>query len=317
MNGSVSQAQSSVPGRSSPTSVLSEALSIARYHILLIAMAAQVVFGWLMTGRYVWALAPVVGLDWFLINLLNRATDIEEDLRNGIPGTERVARRKKLVTWGCFGLMAASFVVTHLVWPALTPYRAVVQIIGLGYNYRIIPTSRGLSRFKEIYFLKNFGSAVIFVLTGFAYPLAVAGSSRAMSWAAIAVLAAFFVAFEITYEILYDLRDIDGDRAMHVPTYPVVHGVERARQIVDALLALSAVVIVGGFVSGILGVREALMIAAPAAQFSFYRPRLERGITSRDCILLTHLGTAQLLFYLAGTAVWLRMGLPQNIFLTR
>lgn len=295
--------------------LVADALSIARYHILLIAMAAQVVFGWLMTGKYLWWLAPVVGLDWFLINLLNRATDIEEDLRNGIPGTERVARRKVLLTWGCFGLMSSSFVVTHLLWPGLTPYRAAVQLIGLGYNYRIVPTLHGLSRFKEIYFLKNFGSAVIFVLTGFVYPLAVDPSARTMSWPAIAVLAAFFVAFEITYEILYDLRDIDGDKALRVPTYPVVHGPERSRQIIDALLVTSLVVLIGGLLSGVIGVREGLMIAAPVMQLVLYRPRYCRGLTSRDCILLTHWGTAQLLLYLAGTAMWARAGLPANIYL--
>ncbi len=299
-----------------PASLLGDALSIARYHILLIAMAAQIVFGWLMTGHYRWALAPVVGLDWFLINLLNRATDIEEDLRNGIPGTDRVARRKKLLTWGCFGLMAASFLATHAIWPALTPFRAAVQLIGLGYNYRIVPTFHGLSRFKEIYFLKNFGSAVIFVLTCFVYPIAVDASARALSWAAIATLAAFFVAFEITYEILYDLRDIEGDAALHVPTYPVVHGAERSRQIIDGLLIVSLLVLAGGLLSGVLGVREGLMMAAPVSQFLFYRPRYRRGLTSRDCIVLTHLGTAQLMIYLVGTSLWARAGLPGNIFVT-
>ena len=30
--------------------------------------------------------------------------------------------------------------------------------------------------------------------------------------------------FELSYEVLYDLRDVDGDRAAGVRTYPVVHG---------------------------------------------------------------------------------------------
>ena len=57
------------------------------------------------------------------------------------------------------------------------------------------------------------------------------------------------------------------------------------------------------------------MLFAPAAQLVFYRPRVARGLTSRDCILLTHLGTAQLILFLVGTAVWNAVGLPADIYL--
>ena len=176
---------SSSGGVASPTATtswLADVSIIIRYHIMLIAMVAMVVFGWLMTGKYHVELMVWVALDWFLINLLNRVTDIDEDLRNEIPGTERVARRKRVLTFGCFALMAASFVASHWFWPGLTVWRAIVQLIGLGYNYRIVPTLSGLSRFKEIYFFKNFGSSVLFVLTCFVYPLASDPSARVMGW---------------------------------------------------------------------------------------------------------------------------------------
>ncbi len=295
--------------------MVSDALAIARYHIVLVAMTACLVFGWLMTGRYLLWVAVIVGLDWFLINLMNRITDINEDLKNGIQGTARVARNKGLLTAASLLLMGGSFVATHMVWPGLTPYRVAVQLIGFGYNYDIVPTPRGFSRFKEIYFLKNFGSSVLFVLTCFAYPLATNGESRIMSWAGIVCLALFFVPFELTYEILYDLRDLEGDKQEGIPTYPVVHGPYRARQIIDGLLLLSSGVLVAGILSGSLGVREGLMLAAPCTQIAFYRPRYHRGLTPRDCIVLTHLGTVQLMFYLVGTFFWLRAGLPANIYL--
>jgi 4-hydroxybenzoate polyprenyltransferase len=300
---------------SAASSAVADALAITRYHIMLVAMAASLVFGWLMTGRHLWAILPIVGLDWFLINLMNRVTDIDEDLENEIRGTERVARHKRLLTVGSFVLMVGSIAATHLVWPALTPWRLAVQIIGLGYNYDLVPTPRGLSRFKEIYFLKNFGSAVLFVLTCFVYPLALDPAARVMSWPAIVALVVFFIPFELTYEILYDLRDLEGDRAEGIPTYPVVHGPERARQIIDALLALSAASLVVALATGTLGMREGLMVIAPIAQLAFYRPRYRRGLTSHDCIVLTHLGTAELVVFLIGTALWLRAGLPANLFL--
>jgi len=295
--------------------IFGEILSIARYHIMLVAMLATIVFGFIMTGHHPWALTAIVALDWFLINLMNRITDIDEDLRNNIPGTERVARRARVLTIGSIVLMLGSFVATHLVWPALTPFRIVVQVIGVAYNYKVVPTPRGLSRLKEIYFFKNFGSSVLFVLTCFIYPLAAANFARIVPWSTILVLAVFFVPFELTYEILYDMRDLEGDRAEGVPTYPVVHGMDASRRIIDALLFGSIAVLIVGFAIRAIGVRELLMVVAPIAQLAFYRPRYRRGLTSRDCIVLTHLGSAQLVMFIVGTTLWLRAGMPANVML--
>jgi 4-hydroxybenzoate polyprenyltransferase len=111
------------------------------------------------------------------------------------------------------------------------------------------------------------------------------------------------------------LRDLDGDRAEGVPTYPVVHGPETSRRIIDGLLLGSAIVLVVGLGAGLVGLREGLMLAAPAIQLAFYRPRYRRGLTPHDCIVLTHLGTGLLLFYLVGNAVWLAVGMPANVML--
>ena len=292
-----------------------DALSVTRAHIILIAVVAEVTFGWLLTGRYPLGVAAVTAIDWFVINLVNRVTDIDEDLKNGIRGTAAVARRRRALVLFCGFVLALSFAVTARVLPSLTPLRIAVQLIGLAYSVRVLPTGRGWTRWKEIYFLKNFMSAVLFVLTCIAYPIAAAPPGTNIPWAMAISLAAFFVPFELTYEILYDLRDLDGDRAEGIPTFPVVHGPETARRIVDALLALSAVVLLASLALGAIGVREALMLVAPASQRRFYRRRLERGLTRADCILVTHLGTAELLLFLVGTALWLRLGLPPDFFL--
>ena len=289
-------------------------LWIARYHIVLVAVTATVVFGWLMSGRYLGPLAAVVGIDWFLINLLNRITDLAEDTHNQVPGTARVAAQKRWLTALSLVLLVASFVSTHVVWPQLTPWRVAVQLIGLAYNYRVVPTPSGLSRLKEMYFFKNFGSSVLFVLTCFGYPIVTAGHPL-MTMPAISTLALFFVLFETTYEILYDFRDLEGDRLLHVPTYPVVHGPQVAQRIMAGLLLGSVAMLLLGVWLGHLGVRELLMAVAPLSQFGFYRPRLARGLTSQDCLWLTHLGSAQLLLFLVGTALWQHAGLPANIFL--
>ncbi len=295
------------------SSVLSDALSIARYHIVLIAMTASLVLGWLTTGRYGFDLALVVGLDWFLINLFNKVTDVQEDLENGIPGTERVARWKRWLAPGCFALLGLSF-LSHLLFPAITPLRVLVQLIGLAYSYRLVPTPSGMKRIKQLYFFKNFGSAFLFVLTCLAYPLAVAGWQPIVAWSYVAALALFFVPFEVSYEILYDFRDLAGDRREGIPTFPVVHGPAIAQRLIDALLLASVLVIVVALLTGLFGMRELLFVVAPIAQWLFYRPRLARGLTSNDCIALTHLGSAQLVVFLIGTRVWLALGLPDNVW---
>jgi 4-hydroxybenzoate polyprenyltransferase len=305
-------------GEGSVRAALADAAAITRFHILLIGAVAAIVFGWLMTGRYLWAAGGLAGLDWFLIILMNRVTDIDEDRQNGIRGTERVARRRTAITLGSFALLVGSIAATHLVWPSVTPWRIAVQAIGLAYNYRLVPTPRGWSRFKEIYFFKNFGSSVLFVLTCFVYPLAIAaddGVARTLAAAPIVALVLFFIPFELTYEILYDLRDLEGDRALGVPTYPVVHGPRRARQIIDALLAGASAVLLAAVLAGWLGLRELLMLVAPAVQLVLYRRWWARGLTPRDCIVLTHVGTAQLALFLVGTAVWQAAGLPADVYL--
>ncbi len=309
---------------------LGEYLMIVRYHIVLVAMAACVAFGWILTGRYLFAVALLCGADWFVINLTNRITDLAEDEKNGIPGTARVAGSRNLLLALCLAVLVGSLAWTFARIPELVYWRVGVQAIGVAYNFRVLPTPSGLrlapfggtaepgfrlSRFKEMYFFKNFGSAALFVLTCFAYPLAAAPHDRTASFATAATLVLFFVPYELTFEILYDLRDVDGDLAEGVPTYPVVHGAKTSRQIIDALLATSAIVLGVGFFVRALGVRELLMLAAPLAQLVFYRPRVKRGLTTPDCIWLTHLGTAELVVFLIGTSLWLRAGLPENVWL--
>ena len=106
--------------------------------------------------------------------------------------------------------------------------------IGLGYSYRIVPTPRGLRRFKDTHLFKNTMSAVLFVLSVIAYPLLGRAGPLQPRRERVAALAIFFFLFEHTFEVIYDLRDLEGDRAVGVPTYPVatafdVGGADRLR----------------------------------------------------------------------------------------
>lgn len=289
--------------------------SILRIHIIAIAAMACLAFGWTLTGALPWTVALVGGIDWLLINLLNRVTDLKEDLENRIRGSERLVGRDKVVLGTWLVILVGSFALSHALAPAITPWRVGVQLVGVAYSYRVVPTTRGWRRFKDLYFFKNFMSAALFVTTVFVYPLVVvdwaftAGATLG-TWLALVL---FFVPFEITYEILYDMRDLDGDRLAGIPTYPVVHGLETSRRIVDALLVGAGLVLAVAMLVGLVGLRELLMLAAPIVQFLWYRPRFARGLTRADCIGVTWLGAALLAFWLAGTHLWIAAGLPANV----
>ncbi len=217
-------------------SPLSLVASIGRLHIVAIAALGTLTFGWLFTGQRPWLLGAVVAIDWFVVNLLNRVVDLPEDRLNHIIGTDFVARHRRAVIACGVGLMAFSLPAFHLLLPAITPWRLAYHLLGVAYNRSLIP---GMPRLKTIYFLKNSASALGFVLTLFAYPLAAAYDSglsfpAGISEATLVWTLAFFVTFEISYEVIYDLRDIKGDRAAGVATYGAVHGRAAAQHIAEA-----------------------------------------------------------------------------------
>ena len=174
--------------------------SLLRLHIVGVALLAQVVFAWLFTGRYSFELVPFVAIDWFVINLVNRVTDLAEDVANGVPGADIAASRKRMLEGLSVGLFFGSLAVSHLwVSTELTPLRVLVQVIGVFYNFRLIPMPGRRTRFKEMYFFKNTMSAMLFVLTCVAYPIARADYVLVVPWALVIAVVVFFVLFELSY----------------------------------------------------------------------------------------------------------------------
>lgn len=296
-----------MPSRPTP-SVFALLASISRLHIIAIAALGTLTFGWLFTGVRPWALAAVVALDWFVVNLLNRVVDLQEDAANQIVGTAFVARhRRAVLAVGVLSLLA-SFPLVHLALPAITPWRAGYHLLGYAYNWPLFP---GFPRIKTMYFWKNTASAVGFLITLFIYPLVTATrEGQALlgdvtPWTIVLTIA-FFLSFELSYEVIYDLRDAEGDKAAGVRSYAAVHGPRAAQHIANALMLTSAVVLVLGHAGGALPWRVFVMIAAPVAQFFLARRFIASGLTSAHCIGLTWLGAGLLATY----HLWAALGLP-------
>ncbi len=278
--------------------------SISRLHIVAIATLGTFTFGWLFTGTYPWLISVWCAFDWFIVNLLNRVVDLEEDKTNAIRGTTFVARHRRALTALGFGLLIGSLVLGHILSPTVTIFRIAYHTLGLTYNWRLLP---GKKRIKELYFFKNTASATGFMLTVFCYPVAAVQTlAPGISWTTIAITGAYFFVFELSYEVLYDLRDAPVDKLAGVKTFAVVHGQAGAVRIIDGLLLSSIILLVGGYAAGHVPWRIFVMVAAPALQWVLYKRFMRRGIQSADCILLTWLGAGLLLAY----HLWVVAGLP-------
>ncbi|MFT5433003.1 MAG: 4-hydroxybenzoate polyprenyltransferase [Myxococcota bacterium] len=285
-------------------------LSVSRFHIVAIAALGTFTFHWLFTGEYSWSLPVICAVDWFVVNLLNRVVDLDEDRINRVVGVTFVQRHHRALTWLGFSVLGTSLVATHALYPEITWLRLAYHALGLTYNWRLLPGGR---RIKELYFFKNTASALGFMLTVFCYPLATVGwgvdasqLAPGITMATILVSAAFFTLFELSYEVIYDLRDAPGDAVAGVKTYPVVHGLDGAMKITDALIAVSSLTLLIGYASGVVPWRIFVMILAPALNYFVYKRAMARGITSADCVNLTWLGAGLLTAY----HFWVFVGLP-------
>ena len=288
---------------------LGTAASVSRLHIVAIAALGTLTFGMAFTGTRPWLLAAICAIDWFVVNLINRVVDLDEDIANRIVGTGFVQRHRRALLVAGFGLLGATLVASHALVPAITPLRLGYHLLGLGYNWRLPGLQR---RIKQLYFWKNTASAIGFLVTVFGYPIATAVSGQGapllgdVDGLTVALAIAFFFPFELSYEVLYDLRDAAGDAAAGVKSYPVVHGERGAVRIIDGLLIASVVIALAGYVAGALPWRIAIMAAAPLVQAVIYKRWLVAGITSAHCVGLTWLGAAML----AGYHLWNAAGLP-------
>jgi 4-hydroxybenzoate polyprenyltransferase len=279
--------------------------SITRPHIVAIGTLACLTFGHVFSGGYPWLAAGLCALDWFLVNLLNRVVDFGEDRANAVPGTDQAWKHRKLIARGGLTVLLLSLAIQGVLLPALLPWRLAYHALGLAYNWPLLPGKR---RIKQLYLIKNAASTTGFVLTCFAYPIAVNPHLLPdVTPLTVALVAAFFFLFELSYEIIYDLRDHDGDAAAGLPTFPVVHGVEGATRIIDGLLLASMLIVFGGWAAGAVPWRAAVMGLAPLMQLGLYKGMLRTGgVTSAHCIGLTWLGAGLLAAYHA----WELLGLP-------
>jgi 4-hydroxybenzoate polyprenyltransferase len=287
-------------------------LGIGRPHILAIVFASSLTYGWIFTETHSFLIPAIAVWDWFIVNFMNKATDIEEDIANNIPGAQAAALHQKKMEVLGFVMIISGLVAGHFLVEDLLGFRLVFTFIGLAYNYKLLPWFRKgqfiMTRFKEMYFFKNFGSSMLFTLSVFLYPLFGLGAQDNYSLTKLLFAIAFFIPLELTYEIIYDLRDIEGDTASQVPTYPVIHGAMNAKKIIYGLLIFSSIFPILGALSETLRLREWIVVFGIVQQFILMRLYCsgDKMPTSAQAVFITWLGAVQLFSY----NIWIVIGLP-------
>lgn len=296
-------------GKTSLFATLTMFLGASRFHIVLIAFLATMTFCWLFSGLFGPLVALLVAIDWWILDVGNKISDLAEDLQNNPDEARWVQANQRGLALSSIVLFAVTLALTPLYGWTLVGLRLLFQLLGVFYNFRSIPWFGGRrTRFKELYAVKNPAAGVLFVLSVIGYPVAVLGAQLQVGWGYVGLMALFFILFENSFEVIYDLKDIPGDRAEGIPTFPAVHG-DRVGVIVVAALATSAaLVILAGYALGPFGFRELLIMLAPLVQLALLPLFRRRGYRALDTVWITHVGSAQLAVYLA--YAWLELPIP-------
>jgi 4-hydroxybenzoate polyprenyltransferase len=278
-------------------------LGASRLHIVIIAYLGTLTYAWLFSGRQLWGVALAAALDWLLLDLANKISDLPEDLINNPLEASWVRDHRRALLVIVVVVFVLSLIPSAVLRPALLLPRLVFQLGGVAYNFRVLPGGR---RLKQIYAMKNASAAALFLITLVAYPLCALGTAPGPRWPYVAALSLFFFFFEMSFEVISAFKDLAGDRQQGVPTYPAVHGEARGRMIFDGFVLGAACVLLGAHALRLVGFKELIMLLGPGLQAALFEVFARRGYRGADTVWITHLGSAQLVVY----NLWVLLRLP-------
>jgi len=224
------------------------------------------------------------GLVTFALHLLNHYTDPEYTAYRESYKLDFFSENRNLFILLGFGALAGAVTLSALTGTASFIFLGIVIMLGLIYNFRIVPPSlRGYIRFsrpRDIPASKDVGVAVVWGLLTSVYPLLNAHQDMTAS-----VLVAFVFAFTLIFarSMLLELRDIQGDVMVGRETVPVMLGKERTKYLLALLLVVSGALLIAGTALGFssaLGLLLLIPLGYALLYLYFYHIRLvAHGIT--------------------------------------
>ena len=148
-----------------------------------------------------------------------------------------------LITASLITLFIQLFYMPVETWLVFIP----VGVLGVGYTFPIIPTSKGWKRLRDIYWLKTFWIAfAVSWLTTF-LPVVYTQHLSSLLRPEVAFIFARSLLFLFAICIPFDIRDTDFDKLKGLTTLPVQFGVKRSVNIAVILLLLFILLVAADF----------------------------------------------------------------------
>jgi len=158
----------------------------------------------------------IVFLVVFSTYSLNKFTDMKEDEINMPERVKFISHRKRIVLLSALSAYSLSILLTFQVNPYAIPIVVIPLITNFIYGLKLIPR---IPRLKDIPIMKN-----VFVALSWASVVVLLPESGNISSSnEFTVVIFYFILVKCFINtVLFDIRDVEGDRAMGVETIPVI-----------------------------------------------------------------------------------------------
>ncbi len=167
----------------------------------------------------------------YAIYNLNRKTDESEDAINHSHRYAFTKKYEKSLYVSGIGAYVLALVISAFYGISVFFISAIPLIAGLIYSTPLLPARCRYRRLKEIPVVKSLLVTVAWALPPALLPVYVNGATPSIVTLAVIL---FFSSLVFINTVLFDIRDMDGDRALGIHTIPVLLGISRTK----ALLTL-------------------------------------------------------------------------------
>lgn len=198
-----------------------------------------------------WTVAPlVVGLVTFAVYVADRIADADGDAVSAPRRAAFVRRHADALYVAAAVAYGLAVALSVLGGPLVLGLALLPGLFWVVYASNWVPAfGGGVGRLKDVFLVNSAVVALAWAVTLTLMPLAFADVGVTPTTGVVFVY--FFVRVFTNTEIP-NVRDVEADRAIGVPTLPVVVGKRRTRQVLSALDLGTAVLVGGAVLAGVL-----------------------------------------------------------------
>jgi 4-hydroxybenzoate polyprenyltransferase len=208
---------------------------------LSFAAGAMVFISCILQGvTYSLIVASLGMLITYAIYNLNRKTDECEDAINHSHRYAFTKKYEKALYLSGIGAYVLALVISGFYGFSVFFISAIPLMAGLIYSTPLLPVKCRYRRLKEIPVVKSLLVTIAWALPPALLPVYVSGAAPSIITLAVIL---FFSSLVFINTVLFDIRDMDGDRALGIHTIPVLLGISRTKTLltlVNLIFGLAA-----------------------------------------------------------------------------